>query len=392
MSETMDRTDKFRLLVVDDEDSILKMFGEIFEALNEESKNVSELQKIEAELFSNAVRAVNTQYSYALTYCKQGEEAVEEVRHSIENDEPYSCVFLDMRMPPGKNGLWTAEKIRSLDPDVNIVIVTGYTDVTPAELNEKVPPTNRLLYLKKPIKPQEVRQFADYLTKNWLENKKVKKVIDSLQSKVLKSEIKELAYNINNPEDGMSEDMHVLKINKLQDTLYNLKKNLKEELEKLSEANALLKKQEKEIEESKIALKVVLKNRVYEEDVDHKIKDLNKQIMFNILEIAEPYIEKLENSGLNKIQQEYLAILKKNLHKLTGPGVNQLSNGEYNFSNTEAKIINLIKHGKSSKQIALLFNISPRTVEYHRNNIRKKLGLAGSKGTNLNTYLRTFDL
>lgn len=393
----MTRTDNLRLLVVDDEESILNMFGDIFDSEVESGKYKAELQELEGELFSDVPSVSTTNYSYELTYCQQGEEAVEEVNRSIKEDDPFSVVFLDMRLPPGKNGLWTAEKIRGIDPDVNIVIVTGYSDVDPSELNKRVAPSSRLLYVKKPVKPQEVRQFADSLTKNWLENRKTTKILGNLRSKILKHEIKEFTDTINlnllqlSGEDELSENLKLLQVRELQESLLKLKQALQKEVERLGEANSLLGQKEKELEENSVAIKVLMNNQPQEEDLEGKIDELNNRIMFNILELAEPYIEKLENSGLDSNQLEYLSILKRNLSKITAPAMRNLAGGSYAFTSTEVKIINLIKHGKTSKEIAALFNLSPRTVEYHRNNVRRKFGLDGSK-TSLKSYLRNFDL
>ena len=393
----MSKAGNFRILVVDDEESILKMFAEIFDPTGGKADRRAELQEIEADLFSTPEPAINTQLSYDLTCCQQGEEAVEKVRRSITEDNPFSVVFLDMRLPPGKDGLWTAEQIRAIDPEVNIVVVTGFSDVDPALLNERVSPASRLLYVKKPVKPQEIRQFADSLTKNWLDSKKTTQILGSLRTKVLKHEIKEFSDSLNadlfeRTRTELPDKLKQIEINVLQNSLYRHKVSLQKELEKLSEANKLLNQKEKELEESKVAIKVLLQQRPQKENFDEQMKKLNKQILFNIFEIVEPYIEKLEKSGLKKNQAEYLNMLKNNLNSLTKPTIKELAGGKLNFSSTEVKIINLIKHGKTTKEVAQLFNLSPRTVEYHRDKIRKKLGLCGKKGVNLNQYLRSMDV
>jgi len=58
--------------------------------------------------------------------CQQGDEAVDAVKSSIEEDRPFSVAFIDIRMPPGPDGVWTAEHIRALDSNIEIVIITGY--------------------------------------------------------------------------------------------------------------------------------------------------------------------------------------------------------------------------------------------------------------------------
>ncbi len=392
--KVMTRTNNFRLLIVDDEESILNMFGEIFDTQDKVSRYKSELHDLEEELFSETTTFSSINYTYDLTYCQQGEEAVDEVYNSLREKDPFSVVFLDMRLPPGKNGLWAAEKIRGLDPEIYIVIVTGYSDVDPAELSEKITPASRLLYVKKPVKPQEVRQFADSLTKSWLENRATNRILGRLRSKILKHEIKEFADSITinlfeTPGNKLSADLKQMQMRELKESLYKLKTSLHQEVEKLSEANQLLELKEKELEESNVAIKVLMTKQQQDGDLDKQLEELNSQIMFNILELAEPYIEKLESSDLDKDQQDNLTILKKNLRKLTAPAMRNLAGGLPEFTSTEVKIINLIKHGKSTKEIAHFFNLSPRTVDFHRNNIRSKFGLSGSR-TSLKSYLRTF--
>jgi diguanylate cyclase (GGDEF)-like protein len=76
-------------------------------------------------------------------------------------------VFLDMRMPPGEDGAWAAARIRELDPDIEIVICTAYSDVDPANIGGQVPPEDKISFLQKPFHPHEVRQMAIALHSKW---------------------------------------------------------------------------------------------------------------------------------------------------------------------------------------------------------------------------------
>ena len=87
-------------------------------------------------------------------------EAVDLVAANLARGVRFSTIFLDMRMPPGENGLWAAEHIRHLDAEVDIVICSAYSDVDPATVIERVPPADRLFFLQKPFHPHEVRQLA----------------------------------------------------------------------------------------------------------------------------------------------------------------------------------------------------------------------------------------
>ena len=82
------------------------------------------------------------------------------VKEALARNEPFAVVFLDMRMPPGPDGVWAATQIRELDPAVEIVICTAYSDADPGEIGGYVPPEDKLSYLQKPFHPHEVRQMT----------------------------------------------------------------------------------------------------------------------------------------------------------------------------------------------------------------------------------------
>ncbi|HOO46961.1 MAG TPA: helix-turn-helix transcriptional regulator, partial [Deltaproteobacteria bacterium] len=105
-------------------------------------------------------------------------------------------------------------------------------------------------------------------------------------------------------------------------------------------------------------------------------------------ELALPYVEKLRNTGLDDKQKTLLEILESNLNDIVSPFLKKLSSQYLNLTPTEIQVANLIREGKSTKEIAEVLTISERAIEFHRNNIRDKLGLKKSK-TNLRSYLMT---
>ena len=155
-------------------------------------------------------------------------------------------------------------------------------------------------------------------------------------------------------------------------------KVLAEEALKLREKQ--LEDQTHHLEEVNTAMKVLLKKR--EEDKF----ELEEKVMLNIKELVVNYIEKLKYSGLNSRQKTYVDIISSNLNDIVSPFLRRLSNQYFSLTPTEIRIAKLIKQGKTSKEIAELFNLSPRTIEFHRDNIRGKMGLKNRK-TNLRTYL-----
>ncbi len=134
------------------------------------------------------------------------------------------------------------------------------------------------------------------------------------------------------------------------------------------------------LEELNTALKVLMKKM--EED---KIQREEK-ILVNIKELIKPYLEKIKKSELNKSQKTYIDIIESNLNEIISSFTLRLASKQLNLTPTEIQVANLIKQGKRSKEIAELINTSPRTIAFHREGIRKKLGLQNKK-INLRSYL-----
>jgi DNA-binding CsgD family transcriptional regulator len=154
---------------------------------------------------------------------------------------------------------------------------------------------------------------------------------------------------------------------------------------KLVEASLRLKEeqlrmQSLNLQETNTALKILLKQR--EQDKN----DLEEKVLSNVKELVFPYIEKLNNSRLDAKQQTYLDILNANIQDIVSPYLKKLSAQYRNFTPMQIQIADLVKAGKSTKEISELLNISDRAIEFHRNNIRNKLGLKNKK-INLRTYL-----
>lgn len=152
-----------RILLVDDELKILEELSKVL-APRETGK---ELKELESRLFEKCAASSPVKKVYDVHCCHQGDEALQAVREALEAGEPFAVAFLDVRMPPGPDGVWTAEHIRAIDPNVQIVMMTGYSDFDISEIARRVPPEDKLLYVQKPIHSQEIRQFALALTAKW---------------------------------------------------------------------------------------------------------------------------------------------------------------------------------------------------------------------------------
>lgn len=148
-----------------------------------------------------------------------------------------------------------------------------------------------------------------------------------------------------------------------------------------------LKEREKELEiktrnleEMNSALKVLLQRR--EEDR----KELEEKVLFNVKELVVQYIEELRNTNLDKRQTGYVDILESNLQSIVSPFSRTLSHAYLNLTPAEIEVADLVRQGKRTKEMADLLNVSTRTIEFHRKNIRRKLGI-DQKKANLRTRL-----
>jgi PAS domain S-box-containing protein len=141
------------------------------------------------------------------------------------------------------------------------------------------------------------------------------------------------------------------------------------------------KRSEYAIEQKNSALKEIL------EQIEIEKNKIKEGVSMNVEEILIPALKKMRRKG-TKLDKQYIDILEKNLKDLTSTFGLQVSDKHLKLSPREVEIANLIKNGTSSKEIVNMLNISAKTVETHRNRIRKKLGIT-KKDVNLTTYLQT---
>ncbi len=156
----------FRILTVDDEKTILDLYDQIFSSGQHLSENVEEGPRFD------------------VAQCEQGDQAVALVQEGRETGRPFSAVFLDINMPPGPDGIWTARKIREVDPDVGIVLVTGQVRFNILETARSILPLDKLLYLQKPFYPQEILQFASSLSEKWRVEREYRAMMENLEQRV----------------------------------------------------------------------------------------------------------------------------------------------------------------------------------------------------------------
>jgi DNA-binding CsgD family transcriptional regulator/regulator of replication initiation timing len=150
--------------------------------------------------------------------------------------------------------------------------------------------------------------------------------------------------------------------------------------EQLSEKNSALKVETKELRELNRALRALLTQR------DKAMRDFEERVFSNVKKLVLPYINKLRKNDLGMQQRSYLRILRSNLNDIISPFVRQLSWKYSALTPTEIQVAQLIREGKTARQIGAILSSSTRTIESNRQSIRNKLGIKDTK-TNLRSYL-----
>ncbi len=166
-----------RVLVVDDEPGVRDAYRQVL-AQSDVSQEVEGFRELRSRLFRNATgqsrpKGRSHSTTFEPVFCDQAPAAVAAVKEALAHNQPFAVVFLDMRMPPGPDGVWAAAHIRELDPAVEIVICTAYSDADPSDIGGLVPPEDKLSYLQKPFHPHEVRQMTIALGSKWRAERRI---------------------------------------------------------------------------------------------------------------------------------------------------------------------------------------------------------------------------
>jgi diguanylate cyclase (GGDEF)-like protein len=179
-----------RILVIDDNDAIHADFRTI---LRGGSRPV-ELAADEHALFGD-VQQPETRTKFEIDCALQGKEGYDKVVAALAANNPYHLAFVDMRMPPGWDGVQTIQKLWEVDPNLHVVICSAYSAYSWKEIAEKLGGSDRLLILKKPFDEYEVYQIACSQTAKWLVTQQAKMKLSELEQIVetRTSELKQIA-------------------------------------------------------------------------------------------------------------------------------------------------------------------------------------------------------
>lgn len=181
-------TDSYRILVADDERAVRDAYRTVIEGINPPFARRSMLEELEGKLFGHPSPALPAP-TYSAVLCPGGAEAVEAIRAAGPEDPAFPVAFLDVRMPPGIDGIEAAARIRAIDPDINIVIVTGHADSHPREIAQRVPPADKLFYINKPFHKMELQQFVFALTAKWKSDRATRRANEELTKRCSELEV-----------------------------------------------------------------------------------------------------------------------------------------------------------------------------------------------------------
>jgi len=146
---TVQDQEYIKVLVADDDEDVLECYREAF-GDEDQAGQTQVLDELAAELFDRDADIEN-EPKFEITACNQGDDAIKYAEAARSDGEPFDVVILDVRMPPGIDGVETGSRIRKLDPDVEIVFVTGFSDLPFEELQRRIPPPMHLHYFNKPL-------------------------------------------------------------------------------------------------------------------------------------------------------------------------------------------------------------------------------------------------
>ncbi len=158
-----------RILIIDDDQDIWTSYQLVLQPDKQnDTSSVSRLNALlqEGHPMGNSA-ALEESPDFELTYASQGQDGYEMVKQAVQAKQPFAIAFVDIRMPPGWDGMETAIRIRGFDPDIELVIVTAYSDRSREEIAQAVGTLHKLLFFRKPFDPDELMQVAVSLCDKW---------------------------------------------------------------------------------------------------------------------------------------------------------------------------------------------------------------------------------
>jgi diguanylate cyclase (GGDEF)-like protein len=170
-----------RILIIDDNRDIHRDFRKVIGGGLDDAGSMAAAEL--AILGESAPSSVK--HAFEIDSAYQGQEGVARVQQALDDGRPYAMAFVDMRMPPGWDGLETIERLWAVDPDVQVVICSAHSDYDWADVVARLDHSDKLLVIKKPFEAIEVIQSANALTRKWQNERIVRRQVETLEQAVV---------------------------------------------------------------------------------------------------------------------------------------------------------------------------------------------------------------
>lgn len=283
-----------------------------------------------------------------------GKEAIDTARQVMPDLILMDIHFADQDM----NGL-EAAKIIHQDLDIPVVFISGHSQ---EEIAKRFQTTEAYGFLTKPLFKEQIRPTVEIAIYKKEADRQLRKAYDELDRRVM-----ERTAELTRANQQLSRE--IAERNRVN--------------EELAEKEQELEYKSLNLEETNTALKVLLKQR--KEDR----LELEEKVIANVREFVLPFIERLKKTGLTDTQATFLGIVETNLKEITAPFSPKLSPRYMTLTPNEIHVVNLVKQGKRTREIADLLDRTYGTVGSRRCHIRKKIGIKGKKA-NLRTQLLSY--
>lgn len=174
---------QFRIITIDDNEAIHNDYRKVLCESSEDAELVEATEFLFGETQDQRL-SDSSSPTYEIDSALQGLHGIELVQQSVAENRQYACAFIDVRMPPGIDGVETSKRIWEIDPNLPIVLCTAYSDRSWEDISHQLDRTDKLLILKKPFDPLELRQVAAAQTARWKLSKTVEQNTQLLETRV----------------------------------------------------------------------------------------------------------------------------------------------------------------------------------------------------------------
>jgi CheY-like chemotaxis protein len=193
-----------RILICDDTPSIHDDFAKILSPPRKERQSLSAMLATMRQETKTAALPPEAEQNYEIDHAFQGREALDKVQQAIASGRPYALSFMDVRMPPGWDGIETISRIWECDANLEIVICTAYSDYSWEAILERLGTSDRLQFLRKPVDFVSVKQMGLSLTAKWNLARRSRQYVEDLEHEVA-ARTRQLSEKITDLQRAMDE-------------------------------------------------------------------------------------------------------------------------------------------------------------------------------------------